>query len=138
MLYPYLIYLLLESTYAKSNFAVAYKDKRKSVISISIMVIIMTSIIMLISCQFKYGILVIGSGSMTGSIDKGDAVVFEKYDKQTIRKGQVIIFESGKDRVVHRVVDIKNVNGEIRYITKGDANQNVDDNYITNKEIFVV
>lgn len=136
MLYPYLIYLLLESTYSKSNLAVAYKDKRKGIISITIMIIIMTLIIMLISCQFRFGILVIGSGSMTGTLNKGDAVVFERYDNQQIKEGQVIIFESGNDRVVHRVVEIKNVNGEVRYFTKGDANQNRDDNYITDSKIF--
>lgn len=136
MLYPYLIYLILESTYSKSNFAIAYKDKKKNILGVTIMVIIMTLITMLISCQFKYGILVVGSGSMTGTINKGDAVVFESYRGQKIKEGQVIVFESGNDKVIHRVVDIKNVNGENRYFTKGDANKNMDDNYITDKKIF--
>lgn len=138
MVYPYIIYLLLEATYSKNNFATAYMDKKKNVISISIIVVIMTFIIMLISCQFKYGILVVGSGSMTGSIDKGDIVFFERYEEQEIQKGQVIIFESGKARVIHRVIDIKNVNGQIRYFTKGDANDKMDDGYVTNETIFGV
>lgn len=138
MLFPYLVYLLLESTYSKSNFVVAYKDKRKSIISITIMVFVMSLVIMLISCQFRYGILVIGSGSMTGTIDKGDTVVFEKYDNQQIKIGQVIIFISEKQRVVHRVIDIKDVNGEIRYFTKGDANENADEGYIVDSDIFGV
>ena len=138
MIYPYIIYILLESTYSKSNFATAYIDKKKSVIGISIMVVIMTLIIMLISCQFKYGVLVIGSGSMTGTIDKGDVVLFESYDDQEIKKGQVIIFISGNSKIIHRVIDIKNVNGQNRYFTKGDANDKMDEGYITNNEIYGV
>lgn len=138
MLYPYLIYLVLEYTYARSNFAVAYKDKRKNVVGTSILIVIMTLLIMLVSCQFRYGILVIGSESMTGEINKGDAVVFESYRKQNISKGQVIIFEKEGIRVVHRVVEIKNVNNEFRYFTKGDANDRNDSGYVTRKEIVGV
>ena len=68
---------------------------------------------MLISCNFRYGMLVIGSESMTGEINKGDAVVFEAYEKQKIHEGNVIIFEDGDRRVVHLVVDIKLVNDHI-------------------------
>ena len=41
---------------------------------------------MLISCQFKYRVLVIGSESMTGSINRGDVVFIERYDSQVIKK----------------------------------------------------
>lgn len=138
MLYPYIIYIILENTYSKSNFAVAYKDKRRSIISTAILVIIMAAITMLISCQFRYGILVIGSESMTGEINKGDAVVFEQYKNQKIKEGQVIIFEQDNILVVHRVVEIRNVNGEYRYFTKGDANQKEDESYRTKKDIVGV
>jgi signal peptidase len=136
MLYPYIIYLFIENTYSKTNFIVAYKDKKKSIITTSIMVVIATLIIMLVSCQFKYGILVIGTESMTGSINKGDAVVFEQYKTQKIDEQDVIIFKSKDMRVVHRVVEKKNTNGEIRYITKGDANENYDEGYVTEKDII--
>jgi len=46
----------------------------------------MVLITMLISCQFKYGILVIGSESMTGTINVGDAVIYESYNNETIKK----------------------------------------------------
>lgn len=138
MIYPYIMYIILENTYSKSNFAVAYKDKKKNIISTAILVSVMAGITMLISCQFRYGILVIGSESMTGEINKGDAVVFEQYTNQKIKEGQVIIFDKDNIMVVHRVVRIKNVNGEYRYFTKGDANQKEDDSYITSKDIVGV
>jgi signal peptidase len=74
---------------------------------------------------------------MTGAINKGDAVFFERYNAQEkIEIGRVIIFNQDNIRIVHRVVDIKNVNGETRYITKGDANQDNDNGYITNEDII--
>lgn len=135
MLYPYIIYLILEKQFSNNDFTVARNEKKKEIIGNTVLLVIITLLIMLISCKFKYGILVIGSGSMTGTIDKGDAVIFESYDDQNIRKGQVIIFDYNGIRTVHRVVDMKNVNGEYRYYTKGDANEKIDGGYITNEQI---
>lgn len=136
MIYPYFIYLFLENTYSKSNFAVAYKDKKREMISTGILMIVLTSVIMLISCQFKYGILVIGSESMTGTLNKGDATIFVSYDKQKIKVGDVIVFKKNKMQIIHRVVDIKQINGRRVYYTQGDANKKRDDNYITDDQII--
>ena len=135
MIYPYILYLILEHTYAKTDFAVSYHDRKKNFVSITLLLIVMALITMLISCKFKYGILVIGSESMTGAINKGDAVVFESYDDQVIDKGEVIIFKKKNLNLVHRVVDVKNVNGEIQYYTRGDANQAMDSGYVTSADI---
>lgn len=138
MIYPYVLYLILEKTYSKTDFVVAYKDKRKNIIGITIMVVIMALVTMLISCQFRFGILVIGSGSMKGALNIGDAVVFEQYESQLIQKGQVIIFEKNGLNLVHRVMEIENVNGELRYYTKGDANKEMDVGYVTSDKIVGV
>jgi signal peptidase len=37
--------------------------------------------------------------------------------------------------IVHRVVDIKIINGITRYYTKGDANEDADAGFITDSEI---
>jgi len=135
IVYPYIIYLILEQCYSKDNFVVATKDKKKNIIITVILSIIMILIIMLISCKFKYGMLVIATESMTGTINKGDAVIFESYDEQKISEGQVIIYERNGIQIVHRVTEMEQVNGETRYYTKGDANQQVDKGYVTDKEI---
>lgn len=136
MTYPYLLYLILEHTYSKTDFAVSYNERKKNIISITILIIIMSSITMLISCQFTYGILVIGSESMTGTINKGDAIIYESYKKQQIKENQIIVFNKNNIKLIHRVIDIKNVNGELRYYTKGDYNKEIDSGYITNKDII--
>ena len=135
MLYPFIIYVIIDGLYGKKNKIVSYGERRSELIGNSILLVIVSLLIMLISCQFKYGILVIGSRSMTGTIDKGDAILFEKYERQPISKGQVIIFNYNDVKTVHRVVDIRIVDGEYRYYTKGDANKNIDAEYTTRDEI---
>ena len=90
---------------------------------------------MLISCQFRFCALVIATESMTGELNKGDAIVYESYDSQEIEVGQVIVFQNGKSRIVHRVIDIEIISGETRYYTKGDANEDPDPGFITDADI---
>ena len=135
MIYPYIIYMVFEKLYSKSDFAISYVDKKKSIIGNTVLFIVITLLIMLISCQFRFGILVIGSKSMTGTLNVGDAVVFEKYDGQYIPLGQIIIFDYNGLQTIHRVIDIKNVNGEYRFYTKGDANSRMDNGYRKINEI---
>ena len=135
MIYPYFIYLVLEYTYSKTNFAIPYEDKKMHVIGNFILLLLASVAIMLISCQFKYGLLVVGSGSMSGKLNKGDIVFFERYEKQEIETGDVIVFKKAGIQVVHRVVDVKKVNNKFRYFTKGDANPTLDEEYVTEDEI---
>lgn len=135
MLYPYLIYLVLEYTYAKTNKKTAFKDKKKTVIGTTICMIILVIIICLISCQFKYGLLVIGTGSMTGTIDRGDIILYEKYDNGNLPLETVLVFEQNGNRIIHRLKSVESVDGTTRYYTKGDANPEMDDGYITKDQI---
>ena len=73
---------------------------------------------------------------MTGTIDKGDIIIFEKYDNQLIQNNQIIAFKKDDKIIVHRIVEIKYVNDEKRYYTKGDANNERDSEYITDSEII--
>ncbi len=136
IVYPYFIYLFLEYTYSKTNLRVAYKDKKREIVWTTILIIVLSSITMLISCQFKYGILVIGSKSMTGALNKGDATIFVKYTDQKINIDDIIIYEKNGLQIIHRVIDKKNINGTIRYYTKGDANKTADDYYLLDEDII--
>ena len=98
--------------------------------------VIVVAMAMLVSCQFRFGAIVIATGSMTGEINKGDMIIYERYDGQTIKEGQVIVFLDDKTKIVHRVVDIQVIGGETRYYTKGDANDGLDYGYRTEEDIF--
>lgn len=135
MLYPYLIYLVLEYTYAKTNKKTALKEKKKTVIGTTICMILLTLIICLISCQFKYGLLVIGTGSMTGTINRGDIILYEKYENEDLSLDTVIVFEQNGNKIIHRLKEVVSVDGSTRYFTKGDANPEMDAGYITKDQI---
>lgn len=135
MLYPYLIFLIFENKYRESDFVISLGDKKKNIFINIISIIIIVLTIMLISCQFKYGILVVGSRSMENNINFGDAIIYESYNNEVLEKGQVIVFNYNGIKTIHRVVDIKNFNGEYRVYTKGDANNRLDYGYRTMSDI---
>ena len=92
---------------------------------------------MLISCRFYYGALVIATESMTGAIDKGDVIIYEQYENQDLKKGQIIVFYSSTEqKTVHRISDLKRIDGELRVYTKGDANESDDLGYRIKKDII--
>lgn len=135
LLLPLIIYLFLKVLYTKQRKIVNPHKKGLSIACFCIGVIMMSGLVMLISCQFKYGALVIGSESMTGAINKGDAIVYEQFDDQVISVGDVIVFEKNNQTIVHRVVDIAKINNEVRYFTKGDANEDQDTGYVVSSQI---
>ena len=138
MLYPYLIYLVFEKMFSKNDYSMGRQEKRKEMIGNTLIIALAAALVMLISCEFRYGIIVVGSESMTGTINKGDAVVFEKYTNQEIKNGQVIIFNYNNIQTIHRVVEVQKINGEYRYYTQGDANKRKDEDYRTKEDIYAL
>jgi signal peptidase len=98
--------------------------------------VIIICVAMVVSCQFRFGAIVIATDSMTGEINKGDVIIYEQYKNQKIEEGQVIVFYQNNCRVIHRVVRIENVDNETRYYTKGDANTIIDIGYRTRSDII--
>ena len=132
---PLIFYFILSYMYDRVTFQEALKVKPK--ISISSIIILILVIIMagLISCEFRYGILTIGSGSMTGTLNKGDIAFFEKFNGQELEIGDIIIFKRGKRNIVHRITQVGIFNDEYVYITKGDKNKVEDNGYVYQKDI---
>ena len=135
LLYPLLIYGYIERYYNDEKTKKRPKELKQQTISIVVGSVLTVIIIALVSCKFLYGVLVIGSESMSGNIEKGDVIVF-KNKKNKVEVGDVIVFNRDKIKVVHRVIKIRNVNDEFRYYTKGDANIMADDGYITKKDLM--
>lgn len=135
IVFPILMLAFVSSLYAKRKNNAVQKGKKTSLIAAIVSICIIISVAMLISCEFRYGAVVIATESMTGEINKGDMIIYEQYDNQRIKEGQVIVFLRNKSRIIHRVVEIKHIGNEIRYYTKGDANEDRDDGYVTEAEI---
>lgn len=99
-------------------------------------VLLALSLIMLVSGRFRYSAIVIASDSMSPNISKGDVVIYERYGGEQIREGQILVFTDGRSITVHRVTEIECVNGQNRYYTKGDANEEPDVGYITDAQVI--
>jgi len=69
------------------------------------------------------------SGSMEPAFSAGDMIVIRKKD--IYEPGDTVTFESGRDLVTHRIVG-QTVDG---YITKGDANNTVDEELVPPERI---
>ncbi|MBE5747659.1 MAG: signal peptidase I [Clostridiales bacterium] len=135
---PLLLYGLVSLLYEKKRKVAGKKNRKWAYVFAVLPVLFLAMYVMLISCQFTFGMLVIGSESMTGEINKGDAVIYREYEGQRIDVGDVIVFEKDGYRLVHRVVDKEFVNGQTRYTTKGDFNEKEDSGFITDGQIIGV
>ena len=137
MFFPFLIYYLLESFYGETEEFSRIKENKILKIVSSMLFILLVLYIGLISCLFKYGALVIGSGSMTGTINKGDVIIFSKdININDVEKGDIVVFNKNDIKIVHRVIDKKEQGGEYRLYTKGDSNLQEDEGYVTEKELY--
>lgn len=139
ILLPFAIYFFIDALYEKKRrYALGNKSRVWRIMSkilTVIVVIIMIGTVMLISNQFYFGAYVIATESMTGELNQGDVAIYESYEDQTIIEGQVIVFEKDGSMIIHRVADIKIINGNTRYYTKGDVNEDFDSGYITDADI---
>lgn len=76
---------------------------------------------------FPYKPLVIASDSMYPKIRKGDIVLIKDIDPKLIKTGDIIRYKMENYYVVHRVKEIQEgTDGKLKYIMKGDNNNNVD------------
>lgn len=135
ILLPIFLLAFISALYSQQKRVVSKRGNKIEIVATVLTVCVLISSAMLISCRFRFGALVIATQSMTGEINKGDVIIYERYDSQPIEVGQVIVFMDNQSRVVHRVVQIQNIDGEIRYFTKGDANEDWDSGYRTQEDI---
>lgn len=76
-----------------------------------------------------YSPLIVLSGSMETEIYTGDLVIVKKVEISSLKEGDVIAFYTDNTKqtiVTHRIIEIVNENGNIKYITKGDNNNTKD------------
>jgi signal peptidase I len=132
---PIIMLAIVSALFEKKKKNAIQKGKKLSVVSMLLATLIITSTALLISCQFRFGAIVIATESMTGEINKGDMIIYERYDKQQIKEGQVIVFLQNENKIIHRVVKIEHKGNETRYYTKGDANEDLDFGYRTEADI---
>ena len=82
------------------------------------------------------------SPSMTPTIKVNEAIMVRRVDYKSLKKGDIITFKSSDSRlngmvITHRINEIvKDKNGKISFITKGDNNYSVDDAMVLPENIY--
>lgn len=136
---PYVIYIILKNANEKKSVQLSKtRSKNSNLLINAIELTIVAILVALVSCEFKYGMLAVGSESMTGTINKGDAIIYQRYDnKDKIEEGQVIVFNKNNLMIIHRVQrSIPVEGGDYVYQTKGDANKDLDNWLVKPEEII--
>lgn len=80
------------------------------------------------------------SPSMRETLDVWDVVVVKRVDTKTLKEKDIISFYStseffGNTPITHRIVRIINADGQIKYETQGDANDDPDLSLVTEDRI---
>lgn len=134
LVFPYVVYSLLKSLENHNKLEPIRKTKKHNKISTIIFSVVFAVLVALVSREFEYAMIAIGSGSMTGTVNKGDAIVYKKYhqDTDTLKEGDIIVYVKENVTIVHRIYKIYNLDGETVYQTKGDYNENAD-NWVVKK-----
>ena len=132
---PLLILFIVKILYEKKEKIALKKKDTWAYILYGVVFVFVLSLTAIFSCQFTYGAVVIATESMTGELNKGDIVFYKEYSGEEIKEDEIILFKENDALIVHRVVEIVDINGEIRYYTKGDFNEDRDPGYREEKDI---
>ncbi len=138
LLFPYMVYMVMRNTLERRKLEPARKNKKLDRFVTTVTAIVFAIVVMLVSREFTYAMIAIGSESMTGTVNKGDAVIYKKYnqDVDKLEAGDIIVFEKNGRIIVHRIDSVYKMDGEQAYRTKGDAN-NAPDNWIVLEDNIV-
>ena len=95
-------------------------------------------IIVLIAAQH---LNVVVSGSMEPAFYRGDIVLVQKADflgihefnPEDVQVGDVVVYDAAwfDQPVIHRIINITDINGTTMYVIKGDNNDRPDPYYVT-------
>lgn len=86
-------------------------------------------------------LVVVTSGSMSPTLERGYLLVLQKHAPDNILVGDIVVYKADwhtEAPVVHRVIQREFVDGEYRYYTQGDANSEPDIGFRTYDDIVGV
>lgn len=114
------------------------KSKYSRTLSVVITAILLL-IVLLNSGFIKYQMFVIGSNSMNTYIYRGDVIIARRTNNKeikNIKKGEILVFRYNNKIISHRVYKIIKRDIKLYFKTKGDNNDQVDDNIVKEKDII--
>ena len=101
---------------------------RLKLLSVMVIVLIVSPFVVYVVPQLvgaNYSYIVTGS-SMEPNIKPGDVIIVKETDLNNIEIGDIITYDRGSIRITHRVIDKRVSDGDVSFITKGDATEGPD------------
>lgn len=113
------------------------------VVFFSLSIVVITNASKAGNSIFGYTFLQVLSDSMSPEFERGDVIVAQGYNGETLSVGDVVVFvaPSGANQgktVTHRIVEVLNYGKNVKYRTKGDAAQFADSWELSAQDIKAV
>lgn len=140
ILVPAFFFMLFKYVFTKQE-NLSKRKIRSSKISLTIAIISMASLVAFMLGAFKCEPVTIVSNSMLPTYSRGDVIVYEKMssgDLIKLEKNSIIVCRVENQLVAHRVVNVIQENGIIKFQTKGDNNNGPDTDLVAINQIVGV
>ena len=138
-LIPLFSFMSIQELYEKeSKEKVNMKEKKENPISWMATVVVSIGIVWFSVGVFSVYPSVIATGSMEPMIMPGDVILVKKVDNESVRNleiGDVIQFERGNILISHRIMEVKEEEGNKCYKTKGDNNSVADGDLVKLEDV---
>lgn len=106
--------------------------KIKNVIFRILYVLIIIYLLVFVPCLWGHKPLVVISGSMEPTLNVGGILYYEKIDLEDFKIDDILVYKTKDHIISHRIVDIV----DDGFITKGDANNSIDNNLINKNQVL--
>ena len=86
---------------------------------------------------FGYTPTIVITGSMVPTIEINTLNIYKECIAEDVEIGDIVVFWSDEHQIdiIHRAIEIKEINGVTHIVTQGDANEYPDKGYVTNNNI---
>lgn len=137
LVYPFIVFLNIYRILHKKDEKRSYKKKYKGIFFYIPISIVIFTLVILVSGIFKYQLIAIASNSMNPVFYRGDAIIMERKDDNTIKVGDIIVFQHDGAMIIHRVIEVIEADKQmIVYKTKGDNNDSPDPYIVSSDQII--
>lgn len=95
-------------------------------------ILIIIYLLVFVPCLWGHKPLVVISGSMEPTLKVGGILYYEKIDLEDFKIDDILVYKTKDHIISHRIVDIVDAG----FITKGDANNSIDNNLINKNQVL--
>lgn len=136
---PFIIYYFANKSILKNSKDKKYSKRVSRRLIYTPIIIFLVICVTLITGIFGWKMIAIGSGSMEPEFYMGDAVIYKTVNKNELKIGDIIAFNSGRRVITHRIYSIKKDSfGNMTITTKGDNNKAVDQDTVSSDDVLGV